>query len=561
MNTRTVIRLEGERKAAMTRARQRLTLSIFVAIFAFAALTVRLVDLTVLENVDRETRLTLAAAPASPPRADITDRHGVVLATSVPAVTLGARPRRVRDVAGTAAQIVAILPDLPLAYVQDRLASTSAYVRIKRHITPRQQYLLNAIGEPGLEFESEYRRLYPNGHLAAHALGFVDADGNGKMGVEHFRDPSLKAMGRDGGSLALTIDARVQHALEDELLRAMGRFKALGGAGIILDIHSGEVLALASLPDFDPAQVARSDPRNQFNRATFGVYELGSVFKLFTVANALDAGVANLNSRYDATKPIRIAGYTINDDHPENRWLSVPELLIKSSNIATAKLAVEIGPERQRRFLASLGLLEPMALELSELGFPKYSTRWGDVQTMTVSYGHGLAVSPAHLAQAAASILNGGTLIRATLISDTSHADGKAGIRVVSAETSRTMRQLLRLVVTDGTGRNADVPGYRLGGKTGTAEKASAGGYRRRANITTFLGAFPMDAPRYVVLAMLDEPQGIQETHGFATAGWNAAPVVRNVVLRVAPMLGVEPGPWDVELEPARLAMQASYRP
>ncbi|RME66688.1 MAG: penicillin-binding protein 2, partial [Alphaproteobacteria bacterium] len=491
---------------------------------------------------------------------DITDRHGIVLATSVPAVTLGARPRRVRDVAGSAERIVGILPDLSLAYVRDRLAAPSSYVRIKRHITPRQQYLLNAIGEPGLEFEPEYRRLYPNGHLAAHAVGFVDADGNGRLGVEHFRDASLKAMVAAGKRLTLTIDARVQHALEDELLRAMHRFSALGAAGVVLDIHSGAVLALASLPDFDPNAVAKSDQSHQFNRATYGVYELGSVFKIFTLANALDAGVARLSSRYDATKPIRIAGYTINDDHPENRWLSLPEMLVYSSNIAAAKLALDIGPERQRRFLASLGLLEPTALEIQELGYPKYSTRWGEIQTMTVAYGHGLAVTPLHLAQAAAAILNGGTLIRATLIHDDRGGGGAsagkpaAGQRVISAKTSRTMRQLLRLVVTDGTGRKADVPGYRLGGKTGTAEKASARGYRRGANITTFLGAFPMDAPRYVVLAMLDEPKGIKETHGFATAGWNAAPIVRNVVLRVAPMLNVEPGPWDVELEPARLA-------
>ncbi|GAB4145563.1 MAG: penicillin-binding protein 2 [Sphingomonadales bacterium] len=561
MTPRTVVRLEGERKAAMARARQRLTLGIFLVTFSFAALLVRLVDLTVLEGIDRETRLTLAAPEASPPRADITDRHGVVLATSVPAVSLGARPGRVRDLDGTAARIVAILPDLELDYVRERLGARRAYVRIKRHITPRQQYLLNAIGEPGLEFEPEYRRLYPNGRLAAHAVGFVDADGNGKLGVEHFRDASLKAMVHDGKSLRLTIDSRVQHALEDELARAITRFKAVGGAGVVLDVHSGATLALASLPDFDPGAVSASDPRYQFNRATFGVYELGSVFKLFTVANALEAGVADLSSRYDATKPIRVAGYTINDTHPEARWLSLPELLIHSSNIATAKLALDIGGDRQRRFLGSLGLLEPAALEISELGFPRFAMRWGDVQTMTVSYGHGLAVSPLHLAQAAASILNGGTLIRATMIDDARAHDSGHRPRVVSEDTSRTMRQLMRLVVTDGTGRNADVPGYRLGGKTGTAEKAVASGYNRRANITSFLGAFPMDAPRYVVLAVLDEPQGIDETHGFATAGWNAAPIVRNVVLRVAPMLGIEPGPWDVELKQARRVMQASYTP
>ncbi|MGD8326834.1 MAG: penicillin-binding protein 2, partial [Sphingomonadales bacterium] len=344
------------------------------------------------------------------------------------------------------------------------------------------------------------------------------------------------------------------------LWRAINKHDALGGAGVMLDIYTGEILAMASLPDFDPNAVARSPVKFQANRVTKDTYELGSIFKVFTLAGALDHKVISISDRFDATKPLKIAGYSITDDHPQNRWLTTPEVLLHSSNIASGQIALKMGAENHRSFLQQLGLLDPLSVELNEISSPRYAGRWGDVKTVTASYGHGIAVSQLHAAQASAAILNGGTLIRATLIADDPISKDARSTRVISPETSKVMRELLRLVVLKGTGSKADVPGYRVGGKTGTAEKPSAHGYRKDANMASFLGSFPMDDPRYVVIVTLDEAKGTKDTYGFDGAGWVSAPVVRNVILRSAPILGVEPSDRDVDITVAPLLMAASDR-
>jgi cell division protein FtsI (penicillin-binding protein 3) len=346
---------------------------------------------------------------------------------------------------------------------------------------------------------------------------------------------------RGGASrLPLTLDLRVQHAMRAELARAMGRFSAIGAAGIVMDVTNGEVLALVSLPDFDPNDATAIDDRARFNRATLGVYEMGSTFKIFTTAMALDSGKVTLNGGYDATKPIRIARFVIRDFHAKRRWLSVPEIFMYSSNIGTVKMALDVGIAEQRAFMGRLGLLRASPVELSEVGQPLVPAKWREVNAMTISFGHGLAVSPMQLAGGVAAIVNGGVLYPPTLRKRPA-GEPLVGVRVISERTSEQMRRLMRLVVSKGTGRKAAAKGYLVGGKTGTSEKVVGRRYRAKALMSSFVGAFPMTAPRYVVFAMLDEPTGTLETQNYATGGWVAAPVVGAVISRIGPLLGVRP--------------------
>jgi cell division protein FtsI (penicillin-binding protein 3) len=348
--------------------------------------------------------------------------------------------------------------------------------------------------------------------------------------------------------------------MTQELGAAMTEFGAIGAAGMVMDVASGEVLAMVSLPSFDPERPGAAPADSRFNRASLGLYELGSVFKIFTVAMALDEGVVTLRSGYDTSKPIRVARFTINDFHAKNRWLSVPEIFMYSSNIGAARMAIDTGTVAQRSFLDRLGLTRPASIELGEVGTPMLPTPWREINTMTVAYGHGLAVSPVQFTSAAATVVNGGAFRPATLLKRAPGAPS-GGTRIMDRDTSLKMRRLLRLVVRRGTGRKADAEGYRVGGKTGTADKLVNGRYARNARIASFLGAFPMDAPRYVVFAMIDEPKGIERTHGYATGGWVAAPVVRAVIERIGPMLGVAPVRADAEQDDGEgLLVQASAR-
>ncbi len=329
----------------------------------------------------------------------------------------------------------------------------------------------------------------------------------------------------------------MQHALYDELTAAMARFHARGAGGIVLDVRTGETLGLVSLPDFDPNHAGAASQLARFNRISLGVYELGSIFKIFNTAMALESGKVGLKDGYDATKPLRAARFTIHDSHPKKRWLSVPEIFVFSSNIGSAKMALDLGGERQQAFLRRLGMLRRAAIELPEVGSPLSPSPWREINTMTVAFGHGIAVSPLQVASAAAAIVNGGILRPPTLLRR--EGPPPAGVRVVSKRTSDTMRRLLRAVVVEGTAKKAGVPGYLVGGKTGTAEKAISRGYDRRALIASFVGVFPMIQPRYLVFVMLDEPRPTKATFGFATAGWNAAPTTGRVIARIAPLLGV----------------------
>ena len=530
----------GRAAEALETGRSRLLVTGLVISMAFMALGWRVVDLTLF--ADRaEPRLAHSVNPQAPvqERADIVDRNGIVVATSLPAVSLYADPKHVLDVQETADKLVRVLPDLDRERLEKRLSSRGRFVYLKRNLTPEQHYEVHRLGLPGIQFERGERRVYPQGRLLAHALGVTDIDGRGTAGIERHFETRLTG---GGDPLKLSIDVRVQAIAHEVLADTVKEFSALGGTAIVMDANTSELVAMVSLPDFDPNRPVELLGEAGFNRATKGVYEMGSVFKLLTAAMALDAGVVPISGGYDASKPFRVARYSISDYHAQNRWLSVPEILIHSSNIGAAKMALDVGAKAQKTYLGRLGLLRPSPVELPEVGHPMYPATWRDINTVTISYGHGISVTPVQLANAIAATVNGGIRRPTTLIRQDA-PEGIPGSRVFSADTSAKMRGLMRLVVSRGTGKNAEkeADGYLIGGKTGTAEKPKAGGYSDKANIASFVGAFPIHAPRYVVCVVVDEPKGTKKTFGYATGGWVAAPAVGRIVQRTAGIMGMSP--------------------
>jgi cell division protein FtsI (penicillin-binding protein 3) len=546
-------RLAGQRQAAQALARQRLMVIMLLFLAVPAVLAVRLVDLSVLEAVPVMTRDALTAAP---PRADIVDRNGVELARTYEAYAISVEPRKLTsDPRLLARRIAAILTDKTEAEIYAELTHKGSFRYIARRAMPIHAKRINELGEPAINLGREAERLYPNMNLASHVIGYADDRGVGAVGMEKAFDARLAGKETRGTPLPLSIDVRVQQALEHELRALYIDQSAQGAAGVVLDVHTGEVLAMTSLPDFNPnapglradgSRYSReTDDGSRFNKVTFGGYELGSTFKALTIASAVNAGtIKSMGQKYDATHPIYLGGFRIRDDHAKNRWLTVPEIFIHSSNIGTARIAMEAGRERQRAMLEQLGFFKPIAVELPERARPQYPalSNWGDLATMTIAYGHGITVSPLHLANAYATLVNGGLYRDPTLLKR-APGDVPPGRRVFTSATSDTMRALLRLVVTNGTGRKANAPGYRVGGKTGTAEKIANGRYQRGANVSTFAAAFPMDAPRYVIVAMVDDPRGSKATFGFKTAGMVVAPAITRIVERIGPLLGVQPDP------------------
>jgi cell division protein FtsI (penicillin-binding protein 3) len=475
-------------------------------------------------------------------RGDIVDRNGQILARTIEAWSVGVHPNRLLNKAeDIARQLATLMPEKTEADYLAILKSGRNFTYLRRRAMPELVAQVNALGEPAMAFAREPERLYPQTTLAAHAIGFTDFDGHGVMGMERVLEDRLSDPNRRGRPVSLSIDMRVQAAMESELAAAMVDLRAEGATGLVLDVNTGELIAMASLPVFNPNKSGDAVPEALRNNVTQSVYELGSTFKPLTMANAIESGVVrNLGRRYDATEPIKVGPFTIKDDHPERRWLNVPEALVHSSNIVTARVADELGKERAEAFFKKLGFGDPVKIELREKGRTLWPTSWGRASNMTIAYGHGMAVTPLHLATAFAALVNGGIMRPATLMKVQAGQANK-GVRVISEHASLLMRKMLRLIVTEGTGKNAGAEGFRIGGKTGTAEKPSFGGYSKTVNVSTFAGAFPMDAPRYVVIAMLDSPKGSAASSGQTTAAWTAAPVVGKVVARTGPMLGIFP--------------------
>ncbi|PWG03171.1 peptidoglycan D,D-transpeptidase FtsI family protein [Sphingosinicella humi] len=479
--------------------------------------------------------------PLLPPRGDIVDRNGIPLARTIDAWSIAVHPRKlIGDPAALAVELNGLMPERSVADYRRILSADKNFVYLQRRAVPELVAAVNALGEPAIVFDREPERLYPQTDLAAHVLGWTDYDGQGVAGMERVLNERLTDPARRGDPVALSIDSRVQAAMESELGAAVAKHSAEGATGIVLDVDTGEVMAMASYPTFNPNAAGKSPPEAQYNRATMGVYELGSTFKPITVAAAIEAGVIkSMAQSYPTGAPLRIGRFSIRDDHPIPGSANIVETLVYSSNIATAQIADQMGEARMKAAFRALGFDEAAHIELYEKSRTLFPKEWGRARVLTSGYGHGVAITPLHLATAYATLVNGGIWRPATLLKSDK---APAGRRVYSEETSRTMRGLLRMIVLKGTGRKGEAPGYRVGAKTGTAEKVTAGGgYNRRVNVSTFAAAFPMDDPRYVVIVMMDAPKGTADTFGFTTAAWTAAPVVSKVITRSGPLLGVIP--------------------
>jgi len=532
---------EGPAKQWIETSRTRLIIAGALMGLAFVVISGRLIEISGFKAGDARLAHVSAPVRVETSRADIVDRNGVLLATTLKAPSLYADPRTMADahvdMRGAARKLVQVLPDLNESEVYAKLTSDKSFVWLKRQLTPRQMAQVNALGVPGLDFEDEEKRIYPQGRAFAHVVGYAGVDNKGLAGIERSFDESLRSR---HDPLQLSVDLRIQSIFRAEIAKQMTEFRASGASGIVMNVNTGEVLALVSLPDFDPNDPAATPTENLFDRVTLGTYEIGSVFKIFTVAMALDDRVTTLAGGYDASHPIQIDRFTIHDDHAQNRWLSVPEIFMYSSNIGAAKMAVDVGADRQRDFLGKLGLLKAPNFELPEIAAPLVPSAWRPVNVMTIGFGHGISVSPLQIATAVSAVVNGGTLHPATIIKRPED-EAVPGRQVMSEATSIEMRKLLRLVVEKGTGKLAEAPGYVVGGKTGTAEKVSGKGYNTHSLISSFAGVFPANDPRYFIMISIDEPHGDKQSFGYATGGWVAAPGVSRSVERMASLLGIQP--------------------
>lgn len=550
-------RHEALRDKSRKKAEGRLMLLGLAFVLGFGAVGTRMGVLASTEPVEPRTATTSASITAQ--RADIVDRQGRILATNLMTHALYAQPQQLVDPKGTAEKLAMIFPDLQADRLLKDFTGTRKFLWIKKKISPEQMQLVHEIGDPGLLFGPREMRLYPNGALAAHVLGGAafgregvdSAEVIGTAGVEKTFDAWLRDPANGGAPLQLSIDLTVQSTIEEVLDGGMKMMNAKGAAAILMDVHTGEVVAMASLPDFDPntrpAPLTKGQAGDSplFNRAVQGVYELGSTFKIFAVSQALDLGLVNLGTLVDTKSPMVWGKFRIHDFHNYGAQLSVMDVIVKSSNVGTAHIAQLIGAERQQAFLKSLGFLEATPIELAEAstGRPLVPKKWSDISMLTIAYGHGLSASPLHLAAAYATIANGGTKVAPTILKS---ARPQTGVRVISDKTALLARQLWRQVVVRGTASLGDVPGYAVGGKTGTADKPKpTGGYYKDKVIATFASVFPSYDPKYVLIVTLDEPEETSGTEPRRTAGWTSVPVSAEIIRRVAPLLGLRP-----EVEP-----------
>ena len=533
-------------RAAKARARIGLAILLFVAVYSIIA--VRLVMFAAASD-GRNPHRTVSGDAIATARPDILDRNGEILATDVRVPSLYAEPRRLIDVDEAVELLSADLTDLDATELRERLSSKRGFVWLKRDITPEQQHEIYRQGLPGIGFLNENKRTYPNGPEVSHLIGHVNIDNQGIAGMEKWLDGhGLAALHMAGlatdrlqNPVNLAVDLRVQHALRDELVAAHTKFKTLAAAGLVLDVRSGEILAMVSEPDYDPNNPHEALDPTRINRLTTGVFEMGSTFKAFTIAMALDSGKFTLKSSFDAHGPMHVGRFQIHDFEPENRMLTIPEIFTYSSNIGAARTALAMGVDAHKAFLKKMGQLDRLRTELPESAEPIVPRHWGELNTITIAFGHGLSVAPLQALMGVGALMNGGFLIPPTFLKRTEEEARALGKRVIKPETSEMMRYLMRLNVEKGTARKADVPGYYIGGKTGTADKVINGHYSKSSVLTDFMAVIPADKPRYLLLIMLDDPKALPETHGFRTSGWNAVPVGGAVVARIAPLLGVEP--------------------
>lgn len=555
--SRLSLRIMGEQSDHLNLARGRLVLITVFFMLCYLVVGARLIDATIIQGylsqqpdaigAHEDKKYDKNSQSQSKFRADIIDRNGVLLATSLKTASLYADSKRILNPVESAKGLVKIFPDLSYGETLKKLQSGKRFVWIKRNMTPTEQASVLNLGDPGLVFDYDFHRLYPQGNLVSHMVGYSDVDGNGLAGIERSFN---KLLSDTKEPLQLSLDIRLQHILRREVKNAIKDFTAIAGAGIIMDVNSGQILAATSLPDFDPNRVT-SNPTapEMFNRVTLGVYEPGSVFKIFTTATLLDLKHPSFSKQYDAINPIREGRFTIKDFHPEKRPLTIPEIFMVSSNIGTAHMAQDIGTQNFKKSLSDLGLMSKPEFEIEEIGAPIIPKPWSDINTLTASYGHGIAVTPLQLISAVGTVINGGVKVQPSLVmNDKEDQKNISNIRIISKETSLKMRQLMRLVVSHGTARKADVAGYNIGGKTGTAQKNFHGRYVADKRMALFVGAFPMNDPKYAVLVLVDEPNPNKSSYGYATAGWVAVPAVGRIISDMGSIMGMRPHHGDADI-------------
>ena len=529
--------LEDEEYQTVTEGRIRIRIALVAFAFMLLIAIVRLAEVSVFSSDAHQPNLPQSLKIE---RADLTDRNGELLATTLETYSLYAEPRRVWNARETTAKISQLRPHLDRAALLAKLEMDRSFVWLERGLTPKERQAVFDLGLPGLAFRKEPKRVYPRENLASHMVGFTNVDMQGVAGAERAFNDELTS--KNAPSIALSLDLRVQFALADELARAREKFDALDASGVVMDIRTGEIIAMASVPNFNPNNPDTTSPETLFNHAAMSTYDLGSVFKPLTMAMAMEDSVVDQEELFPVQKPYKVRNKFIRDDHPSDVPLNIQGVLGESSNRGTAMIAQRIGGEQQQIHLRNLGLLSRVDYELAESAKPQVQSRWGEMTTVTVSYGHGLSVTPLALTAAIGGMLNDGIYVTPT-VRKHSVASPAKGRRVFRSEVSQDMVDMMRFVVTDGTGRKANIPGYGVMGKTGTAEKPSAeGGYDQTRLVTSFVAAFPHSRPRYAMIVTLDEPKAIEGTHGYATAGWNAAPTAGDVIRRIGPIL---PGARD----------------
>lgn len=545
-------------KDSLSTCKARMLLAILMFGFAYLVITVRLFNVCIsgnyIQQKDIEGSYQLHAMVQSPiKRADVLDRNGIIIATSLPTVNLFANPKKILDSKKAAAELSKILPDLRYEDIYSKLSRRGTFVYLKRNLTPSQQYQINALGIPGFEFENGEKRIYPHKGLFAHVLGNTNIDNLGISGMEKKLN---ERMTESDIPLQTTVDVGIQDTIREQLKLAIDKFNAAGATAILMDVNTSEILSMISLPDFDPNNTQNINSQSMFNMATKGVYEPGSVLKVFNTAMSLDSGKVKVADKFDATQPLKLRYNVIKDYRGENRWLSVPEILIYSSNIGSARMAFAAGSEKQQEFMKKIGFFDELPIEVPETGKPLVPHRWGEGTVATVAFGYGLAVSPLHVITGFSAMINGGTYHTPTLLKRDYKDEGR---RVISEKTSKSMRELLRLVVVEGSGKRANVKGYEVAGKTGTANKLSdSGKYVDKKVRTTFVAAFPISNPKYALLVMMDEPKATKETWGFVTSGWNTVPTAGKIIEAIAPQLNVKAN-YDLdELRNTRI-IEAAY--
>jgi len=560
---RTLLYGRNVDRAVKARARVGFAIVIFAAIYA--VIGGRLIMLAVGGD-NHGARRTAAQDAIATARPDIVDRNGEVLATDVKAPSLFGEPRRIIDKDEAIELLTATLPDLDTGEVRDRLSSKKGFVWLKREITPLQQQEIHRLGIPGIGFLRENKRVYPTGNEVAHLIGLVNIDNQGIAGMEKWLDSNgLADLHRAGFAtdrlqrpVELSVDLRVEHALRDELLKAKEKYKAKAASGLVCNVKTGEIVAMVSLPDFDPNNPREAHDPDRINRLTTGVYEMGSTFKALTLAMALDSGKANLGTLFDARGALHYGKFTIHDSHPLGRAISLQDVFTFSSNVGAARIALAQGVEAHKAFLRKMGQLDRLRTELPESASPIVPKRWSELNTITIAFGHGLSVAPLQAVMGINAVMNGGYLIPPTFLKRSEEEARALAKKVIKSETSEKMRYLMRLNAEIGTARQAEVKGYYIGGKTGTSEKVVNGRYSKKQVLNSFTAIVPADNPQFQVLVMLDEPKSLPETHGFITSGWNAVPTGGKVIARIAPLLGLEP---RFDLPPSDRLILAASRP